>query len=87
MNALMQIAQLLGTDQQALVSLMKERIDHGRALEAVLTGTPIPERDPADDDRITQDDLVWCLEKLRFLVQPSNRNEYVRILDRRAPDG
>ena len=74
-----QLCQLLVTSPDNLISLMKERIDQGRAMEAVLLGQPIPIRDEADDDQITQDDIDWCMEKLKFLLQPENRNPYVRI--------
>ena len=75
---LSQLCKLLVTDPSNLISLMKERIDQGRAMEAVLLGRPIPIRDEADDDVITDDDIDWCMEKIKFLLQPENRNPYVR---------
>ena len=71
------------TSPDNLIGLMKERIDYGRALEATLLGRPLPVRDEADDNRITQDDIDWCMEKLKFLLQPENRNPYVRITNER----
>jgi len=48
-----------------------------------MLGRPIPVRDEADDDRITQDDIDWCMGKIKFLLQPENRNEFVRIKNSR----
>jgi hypothetical protein len=83
MGEVSELSKSLGTDPNNLISLMKERIDYGRALESVLLGKPVPVREVEDDDRITKSDIDWCIDKLKFLLQPENRNEYVRILDQR----
>ncbi len=83
MSQVGELSNSLNADPNSLLGLMKERIDYGRALECVLLGKPVPVRDPEEDQKITKDDIEWCLDKLRFLLQPENRNEYVRTLNRR----
>lgn len=83
MSQVGELSNSLNADPNSLLGLMKERIDYGRALESVLLGKPVPVRDPEEDQRITKSDIEWCLDKLKFLLQPENRNEYVRTLNRR----
>lgn len=78
-----QLCQMLKTSPDKLISLMKERIDRGRTMEAILLGRPIAVRPVEDDDRITQEDINWCMDKIKFLLQPENRNEFVRIKNSR----
>lgn len=73
----------LEVDPDSLLGLLKERIDHGRCLESILLGKPVPVREPEDDHRITKGDIDWCMDRLKFLLQPENRNEYVRTFNRR----
>ncbi len=77
------LSEELKTSPDNLISLMKDRIDYGRCLESILLGKPVPVRDPEDDHRITKSDISWCMDRLKFLLQPENRNEYVRTFNRR----
>jgi hypothetical protein len=83
MSQVSTLSEELNTSPDSLISLIKERIDYGRCLESILLGKPVLVRDPEDDHRITKSDISWCMDRLKFLLQPENRNEYVRILNRR----
>jgi len=83
MSQVGELSNSLDTDPDSLISLIKGRIDYGRALESVLLGKPVPVREPEDDHRITKSDIDWCMDRLKFLLQPENRNEYVRTFNRR----
>ncbi len=78
MSQVSSLSEELNASPDSLISLIKERIDYGRCLESILSGKPVLVRDPEDDHRITKDDIRWCMDKLRFLLQPENRNEFIR---------